>query len=65
MSKDKGEQNMVSKQSMFDQIKVLRKECNKPFEKVELYQIMNLWRIYSSSRKNIEFREKAKTYLGW
>lgn len=56
---------MVSKQAMFDQIKVLRKECNKLFEKVELYQIMNLWRIYSSSRKNIEFRAKAKTYLGW
>ena len=62
---DKGEQIMVSKQAMFDQIKVIRKECNKLFEKVELYQIMNLWRIYSSSKKNIEFRAKAKAYLGW
>lgn len=56
---------MISKQGLFDQIQELRNETGKIYTKITSRQVQTLWNIYQRCTRHIEFRQKAKAYLGW
>ena len=56
---------MKSKIGMIDQINKVREETGNHKDRIEVYQIHNLWRIYRVCKTHAEFRKQARLYLGW
>lgn len=56
---------MRSTQGMFDLISEVRKETNRLFDRIELYQIYKIKAIYHRVNTKKEFKEELKAYLQW
>ena len=56
---------MRSTQRMFDLIQELRKETNRPFTRIEPYELPKIKGIYMRAKTRREFKEELKAYLQW
>lgn len=56
---------MLSKQGMFDQIQILRKETGRIYDLIGHRFTHTLWHLYTRCKTHKEFRQKAKNLLGW